>query len=345
MTANVLDLTYDEIQGYVGQSLMWDRNVGKWSSTETNDFDLSLKRGVRRVYFNAVLPGESQPHTWTFLRPSATLTASAPYSTGTIQELQDQEPDPGQILLTGGTWPSWAAQGTLWYTHRLTDEAVLQTIQTRLSTTLLLPTSDALGMPSDQQTGISYTLRQHTYNLPDDFAGMASNGFTLRRDQRYLGQIVLVNEQEIRRYDDDSVTGVPRIAALIPVAATDDQTTRWQVMFYPLPNVDYELDYRYSAVPPNITSNASYHWGGAPISELMLASILDYAWQIIRDSNEKHDDYLDCLRTAVLQDRKLHPTHTYGQGSRSLGAGARGYSDYLDAQRRNIPYGNITTNW
>ena len=336
MSANALDLTYDEIKGHVAQSLMWHRTTGGNSGSEANDFNLALKRGVRRVYFNATLPGESQPWTWSFLRPGATLTLNAAYNTGSIAVTN------GVVAGTSTVFPSWAANADLWYTA--TDTLAHRESVASLGGDTSLTLDDTTATP-DVAAGTTYSLRQHTYALPDDFAGMASNGFTLRRDQKYLGQIILVNEQKIRQWDDDNSLGVPREAALIPIAATLTQPTRWEVTFRPFTNVPYELDYRYSAVPPNITSTAAYHWGGAPISELMLASILDYAWQIVRDSTEKHQDYLDCLKTAVQQDRKLHPEHTAGQGSRSLGSASFDYQSHLNHQRHNIPYANVTTNW
>ena len=84
MAANDYDLTYDDIQSHIGQSVLWDRNPGAWTTSQTNDFNLALKRGVRRAYFNAALDGESQPHTWSFMRPKATLTLFPAYKTGTI---------------------------------------------------------------------------------------------------------------------------------------------------------------------------------------------------------------------------------------------------------------------
>ncbi len=339
MTANALDLTYDEIKGHVAQSLMWHRTTGGNSGSEANDFNLALKRGVRRVYFNPTLPGESQPHTWSFLRPAATLTLRANYTTGTIGVSS------GTVTgesTTPVVFPTWADAADLWYTA--TDgTAHRESVASRTSSTVLV-LDDTTSSP-DVATGTSYSLRRHTYALPDDYSGMASNGFTLRRDQRYLGQVILVDEQEIRRYDDDDKVGVPTMAAIIPVAATASAPTRWQVTFWPFPNAVYELDYRYDAVPPNITSTNAYHWGGAPISELMLASVLDYAWKIVRDSDEKYDDYIACLRTAVQQDRKLHPNHSWGQGAASYGRASRDYGGSLNYQRRGIPYSSISTNW
>ena len=343
MAANPIDLTYDEIQNHIGQSVMWDRNPGAWTTSHTNDFNLALKRGVRRVYFEAALPGESQPHTWSFMRPKGTLTLHAPYSESTI----DDEIDRIVLFRPSGSdplpeWPSWAADGELHFTdaagdffrtpvrNRISDSEISLEGQTVGSVNLFGSTTYELIPP---------------YNLPDDYAGIASSGFTLRRDQKVLGQIPIVNEQEIRRYDNDDITGPPEMAAIIPEVATATDPTRWRAIFYPSPDDDYELDYRYTAVPPNVTPSAGFHWGGAPISELMLASILDYAWQYVRDSNEKHDDYLKCLETAVKQDRKRYPVHTHGQGSNSPGAGTRGYQDFLDYQREKIPYSNITTNW
>ena len=93
-------VTYAILQARVGHYLFGIREGGgvTFTADQEADIDDCLNDGLRRVY---------AAHDWSFLRPIADVVTTAPYATGTITIAS------GVVTLTGGTFPTWAADGVL----------------------------------------------------------------------------------------------------------------------------------------------------------------------------------------------------------------------------------------
>jgi len=99
MTSTQVSFTI--LQERVGHYLFGIRTG--FSSDQQSDIGDCLNDGLRRVY---------AAHNWSFLRPLADVTTTAPYATGTVTIAS------GVVTLTGGTFPSWAASGVLKVSNR-----------------------------------------------------------------------------------------------------------------------------------------------------------------------------------------------------------------------------------
>jgi len=346
MAANELDLSYSEIRDVAANAVLWP-TPANWNSKHSNVFGNAVKRGSRRFYYQATIPGETTPHTWSFLEPWARLRTTPDYSTGTI----DADGDPNVVTLAGGEWPSWAADGDLWITHDTSGTAITERVEvvTRDSDAELTvgSTSEPAAINASSSNISSWSLKRHYYDLPDDYAGMASDAMTLRRDSRESGEIQIVSEQFIREHDRDETTGVPRLAAVVPVTATSSEPTRWKVTFYPFPKETYEIEYRYHAIPPLLDSSTDvYAWGGVPHAEALLESIVSQLMIMVRDDYTREETYMAALISAVKHDRKVNSKHTLGYGSESVGRpdyrNPQTLRDYLRYKGRGVPYANIT---
>ena len=354
MTANTLATTYFDIAKEVAIHLGWSRTVptsttnGEWTNEQVTDFGLILKEGYRQFLYPESIPGENKSHNWSFMYPMGTLALTAAYSTGTVGVAYTLLSDPSSsIATTTGTWPSWAATGGyLWFTTTGSVDVVLK-VTSRTSDTKIVVSGDSTQVVA---AGASYELQRRYYELPDDFGGMVSDGFTYRRDEQWhLPNIRIVGEGEIRKIDRATSGDVyPRVASLtpmIPVAGsggTDGESSRWRASFYPRAEQGYNVDYRYYSIPPALSKTTNlYHYGGAEHSSTIIAAVLDVAFQKIRSSMEKHEAFLTRLKQSILHDRRNYqPTHI-GHGSKSRG-GPSG-RDALTDFRSSTSTDNIST--
>jgi hypothetical protein len=69
-----------------------------FDSDQLDNIEQCIRDGLHDVY---------SAHPWSFFRPIAEITTTAPYTTGTVSIVA------GVVTLTGGTWPTWAATGVL----------------------------------------------------------------------------------------------------------------------------------------------------------------------------------------------------------------------------------------
>jgi hypothetical protein len=99
---------------------------------------------------------------WAYLYKRHRIQTNGAYSTGTIQFQVSAGANPRQVTLTGGTWPTWAANGTMAISN-VTYEA-----SRRISDTLLQLDANVTSAV-DIAAGTTFTLYQDTYTLPDDF--------------------------------------------------------------------------------------------------------------------------------------------------------------------------------
>ena len=92
---------YSLLQQRVGHYLFGIRS--NYSEDQQKDINDCLHDGLRRVY---------AAYDWSFLHPIADVSTTAPYSTGTVTVAS------GVVTLTGGTFPSWAADGVFQVNNR-----------------------------------------------------------------------------------------------------------------------------------------------------------------------------------------------------------------------------------
>ncbi len=329
MAANGLAATYSDLQGEVALALGWHLTVASWNAQNTLMFAKINEESLRQACFPDPLGNERTGHVWSWLRPKGALTLNAPYSTGTVTVAADGA---GSIVtLASGTWPTWAASGDLWV------DGERYAVLSRTSNSVIR----LVNVSVTEAAGSTYTLIQHEYDLPIDFGGMNSDGFKVRRDQVECGFIPLWTPGDAEQHDSDNWgVGLPTRAAVVPVAATATDDTRWQAIFTgPLPKDDLRLEYRYKAIPPLLDGTTHvYHYGGAPFSRMFVASYVDMAFQKVRNSYEKHDAFVAALRQAVMYDRQMNTPHTFGKGAKSIGERTIDQMEYINSRRAQNSY-------
>ncbi len=99
--ATSTNTNYSLLRERVGKYLVGKRS--NWTEEEERNIGDCLHDGLSRVY---------AAHDWSFLHPIADVSTTAPYDTGTITVTA------GVVTLTGGTFPTWAANGVLQVNNR-----------------------------------------------------------------------------------------------------------------------------------------------------------------------------------------------------------------------------------
>jgi hypothetical protein len=204
---------------------------------------------------------------WRFLRPVATISTVAPYSTGTVTISS------GVVTFSEAlpaTVQGWAADG------ELVVAGESYTIDTYDSTTQV--TLDDTSVTVAAAT--SFTMGQIAYQLPDNFA--AINGpLTYRPGAADLWPpLEHVSELDLRRWRQRTSSTTYRPTRYATRVQVHDATvgTRYDLLFGPeIPDAVYTFDYRYTVRPDNLTPTNKYPLGSMEHSETVLAAVMSEA--------------------------------------------------------------------
>jgi len=198
---------------------------------------------------------------WQFMQPKTSISTVAAYSTGTIAVSS------GVVTLTGGTFPSWAAAG------EVSVSGATYPVATRDSNTQVTLDDTSVAVSS----GAEYSIGQSIYALPDDFGGMLGPMTYLPGKSGNYPPITIVDEYQIRalKQRSDSYSFRPSFAGIR--ASTFDATSgsRWELEFGPsVPDAVYQLFFKYTAIPNQLTPTNKYPLGGQQHAETIRAMVL-----------------------------------------------------------------------
>jgi hypothetical protein len=291
MAESGLSIGWGDLKSEVGFFL----NAGRsgWAAARETEIEGLVQSGIRLVYYppKVVDPTgkiDTAGYEGSWIKPYTTITLSIPYATGTVAIAS------GVVTLTSGTFPSWAADGTI----QISGSSY--TVNTRDGDTQV--TLDDTSV--DEDAGTSYNLIRDTYTLPDD-VGRVVGMFHFPLNE-YKESIELVSHQqwlEMRASSD--LTGDPRYAATRFKA--EDRTTghRQEAMFYPTPDTAWILHYQYEAYSGALSDSYPYPLGGMKLSELYIESCLSVAERRIHDQPGFHTQQFEALLLdAVARDMK-----------------------------------------
>lgn len=307
MAESTLSLNYAEMRIAIAHYLGLTLTSTDWSADEIVLINMILKRGLRQFYKPPKIRTDQEPHRWSFLSPTTTLTTIASYATGTLAITEDD----ATVTLSDGIFPSWTAtHGTL--VVGTTEYAIdSRTDDTHLELSAV--------WPEDTITAEEYTLRHNgNYDMDEDFGGM---------DGRYLTHgegvnkpdILIVNEATIRKMRASTTSrGEPQNVAIRPknTTVTSSVGQRFEVMFYPIPNDAYTLYYRKIVQIGVVTSILAYPLGGMAYGEAILASCLAVAEQQENGvRGPEWESFISNLTSAIQEDMTAMQTDYHGYNS------------------------------
>lgn len=128
-----------------------------WAYARRQATDLTGTKAdtIIKAAVNDALDMVSSQRDWPHLLRTGYLSLQTPYSTGAI-DLTNAD---ATVTLSGGTLPTWAASGRIFFNGQIMDVAT-RTDGTHLEL--------AAPFGGDDATGVSYILFQNEYDLPDD---------------------------------------------------------------------------------------------------------------------------------------------------------------------------------
>ena len=145
----------------------------------------------------------------------------------------------------------------------------------------------------------------HTYDLPEDFGEQIDGTLTFTTDQT---PIALVADEQIRQLQSTaSMTGVPKYAS---VGVLDGRATKYQVTFYPTPDVAYTVNFTYDIAPKDLSEQQPIPLGGPMHAETIIEACLSAAEKTLNDMEGLHEKkFLECLARSIVADSNLLATH------------------------------------
>ncbi len=316
MAESTLSTSRSEILQAVGDYFEFGRNQHSWSREETAKVTRVIRSGERQFYEPPPL-GNQPPHSWSFMRPRFSQILNAPYSTGVVGVTT------GTVTLTGGTWPTWAADGWL-----VVDGAGYTVASRSSSSVLVLDDTAVTGL-----TGETYSLQRYQYTLPDDFGGFIDPYLSFSAASNKYSSVLFTTVPEFtrqRQFEPFAANVQPTIFTVQPVSSTGSDGQRFMLQLFPTPTVAATLEGTYYSTPSATTDSLPYPLGGQPHSETYMAAIMAAAEF---EKNKKRGDlyayFLERLATSIAHEKKT--------GAKILGYNGDGLDDVVPFERSGAP--------
>lgn len=171
---------------------------------------------------------------WKYLTGKGRVVLNGAYSTGTIAYDHTGGAYERMLTLSGGTWPSWAAYGTVKIADRL------YSVEDRKSNSQITLTTDQ-NPGADVTSGTAYTLWQSSYPLPGDLRRIYDlflDGETWRMEP--------MTPSDWLAYETMQATaGVPNFYSLI---GSPDLLGSMSLQFAPYPDAEHILVFMYDRI-------------------------------------------------------------------------------------------------
>lgn len=264
----------------------------RYAADESAELDEVIRIGLRQFYYHdLIIPGETMPHAWSFLKPVSSITLWTSVAGGAMSVSTTQ------ITVTDSTFYSSMVGATLVAHTSGTEYTILSVVSDKV----VVVDADATADDGDTFT-IAAT---GDYRLPDDF-GFLIGDLTYSSDDGFP-RITVVSDNMIRTMRSRSdVTGPPSMAAVVPLSTTGASGQRFALMVWPTPDSDYTVRYRYSVLPNALTDSYGYPFGGAMHAETIRASCLAAAESLFNDTRGvKWSEFQSRLVASIGMDRRL----------------------------------------
>lgn len=306
--------SYSSLLERVGHFLFGIRTG--YSSDQTTDIEECIKDGLRDVYAS---------HEWSFFRPIEDITTTAPLSTGTVEVTL------GVVTLTGSTFPTWAADGTIKFGGNYYSVASYDTT-TQITLDDLTADADAL---------TTYEIARPEIPLDAAFEAVSNDSdLTYYPDQNELYPPVRQrHDQAIRAWQqDDPYFDRPVFYSVRTVEFDPTVGSRKRLAFYPTPDAAYVLRVPMILRPTMIDVTNQYPVGGETLAQVITEACLAAAERNFDEKDGKHTSrYMQHLPLAIVNDmQKSSPTSLGADMPRDERRRSGMYEDYYSAREQRI---------
>jgi hypothetical protein len=308
--------SYNSLMERVGHYLFGIRSG--FSSDQTDDIEDCIHDGLHDVY---------TAHQWSFFRPVEDISTTAPYATGTVTIAA------GVVTLTGGTFPSWAADGILkvsnsYYSIASRDGNTQITLDDT-SVTVAAASAFQLGRPEIE--------------LSSSFEAISGDSdLTYYPDQNDLYPPVRQrHDRQIRTWQqDDPYYDRPIYYSVRTVEFDPTTGSRKRLALYPTPDAAYVLRVPMILRPTMIDSTNQYPVGGETLAQVILEACLAAAERNYDEENKRHTErFGQLLPLAIRADMEKSAPTSLGP---DMPKGERGRGLYDDYWLRSSRIGTLT---
>ena len=278
-----------------------------FSSDQTRKINICISDGLNRVY---------TAHDWSFLRPLADVVTTAPYATGTITIAA------GVVTLTGGTFPSWAADGVLKANNKYYSVASRGS-----NTQITLDDTSAT-----QASASSYQLARPEIPLDAAFEAIGGEG-TINYypgPDRWYPPVTPRHDATIRMLESDNPELERPLFYSVRTARFDPLVGSRKVLaLYPAPDRAYTLRVPMVLRPIPIDDSNPYPIGGELLAQAIIEACLAAAEHNFEERNHVHEDqYQQQIALAIANDQRRSSPTELGPDAPRGERGRFGMDDY-----------------
>ena len=313
-----MTVTYERLKERVGHYLFGIRN--EFSEDQALDVDDCIMDGLQRVYAS---------HDWSFFRPVVDVTTTAPYSTGTVAV------SAGVVTLTGGTFPSWVADGIL----KINSRSYAVAARTGNATVRIGDTSLVVA------AGASYQLGRPEVPVPCGFESVANDSELAYYpdDNAYYPAVVHRGDQAIRKLEQSGqMFDRPVYYSVRTVEFCPTVGSRRVLAFFPTPDKAYTMRVPMFLRPVMLTADDQQPVGGEVLSQVILEACLASAEHNFEEREHIHEKrFMEMITLSIRNDLERSCPSTLGHDAPKGNYGKNSVFGY-DYRTREQRIGRLT---
>lgn len=294
--ADIVLTAASSVSGVLASSL-WAYARRQFQSRNGTMADQQVKESV-----NDALHQVCSMKDWPWLYHTGRVNFNGSYQTGTVTTTDNS----AVVTLTGGTWPTWAADGEVYIAGQW------QEILTRDSSTQITLVNTWQGPTAG--AGQSYIIMQWEYDLPADCRTVVN---IINQNGWLWGPV------PVSRWRIDLARQSQMYAAGSPSGSYIYAIERDRLVVWPPPQTDLMVNVLYLKSPANLTTGTDVaDWD--PLQLECLYRSIDYQISIRGEciagpSKECYDRYIEALNRAYNNDRAGRPKTIGFQGGATGG--------------------------
>lgn len=314
--------SYSSLKDRVGRYLFGGDPGDSRDSGQLAKINDCISDGLKRVY---------AAHEWSFFRPLADVTTTAPYATGTITIAS------GVVTLAGGTFPSWAADGILMVDNKY------YAVASRGSGSQITLNNTSISIA----TASNYQLARPEIPMDASFDSIANDSdlaFHPGQDQWYQS-VCQRHDTTIRKMESGTPEFNRPVFYSVRTSRFDPAVGSRKVLaFYPAPDEAYVLRVPMILRPVDLSDANPFPVGGEMLSQVILEACLASAEHNYEEREHVHEKrFLEMIALAIRNDQERSCPTSLGPDSPRGEYGKFGVLDY-DYRLREQRISTLTMN-